>query len=254
LTQGPGKPDNEANDPDWRRDNTSASPAQSPATPAFGNRLLNALEPDDARELAAHLETVPLRRRQQLQLPNHRIDTVYFLERGLASVHAGSRGRQLEVAMIGAEGMTGVAVLLHAERSPQRISMQIAGSAQRIPADRLRRLLSEKGDVRRVFLRYTHNVINEMAGAAFANAKATIPQRVARWILMAQDRLDTDEIQITHEALAIALGTRRPGVTAAVHDLVAQRRIAARRATIVVLDRAALVAMSAPFYVGSPTV
>jgi CRP-like cAMP-binding protein len=249
VAQCPGTPDDKARNDNWRGNDSPAGPAQD-APPAFGNRLLNALAPEDASEIALHLEAVPLRRRQPLQLPNHRIDTIYFLEKGLASVHAGSRGRQLEVAMIGSEGMTGLAVLLHADRSPQRISVQVAGRAQRIPADALRRMLQERTAMRRLLLRYTHDVVSEMAAAVFASAKATVPQRVARWILMAQDRLESEEIPITHEALAAALGTGRSGVTAAIHDLVAQKRIASRRAQIVVMDRAALMTMSAPFYVG----
>jgi CRP-like cAMP-binding protein len=75
-----------------------------------------------------------------------------------------------------------------------------------------------------------------------------VPQRVVRWILRAQDRLETPEIPITHEALAAAVGTGRPGITAAIHDLVAQKRISARRAHIVVVDRNALIAMAGPFY------
>jgi CRP-like cAMP-binding protein len=246
--QGPGGFGNEGDDRLGRKSESSAGSAQASESAAFGNRLLNALAPEDARELSAHLEAVPLRRRQQLQLPNHKIDMVYFLEKGLASVHAGSRGQQLEVAMIGAEGMTGVAVLLHAERSPQRISMLVAGRAQRIPADELRRMLQERPAMRRLLLRYTHTVVNDMAASVFASAKANVPQRVVRWILRAQDRLETPEIPITHEALAAAVGTGRPGITAAIHDLVAQKRISARRAHIVVVDRNALIAMAGPFY------
>ena len=241
--------DNAPGSEEWKQDISSGEThVVERRMPAFDNGLLNALPVEDARDLARHMESVALRRRQQLQLPHHRINTVYFLEQGLASVLAGSRGRQMEVAMIGRDGTTGLSVLLQAERSPQRIVMQVAGRGQRIEVEALRRLMNEKSALKQVMLRYAHTYINQMADAAVANAKATVPQRVARWLVMAQDRLDGNEIPITHEALAASLGTGRPGVTAAIHDLVASRRIATRRGCVAILDRDALLTTSAPFY------
>ena len=190
--------------------------------------------------LGPHLEAVDLPVRKQLENRNKAIEHVYFIEHGFASVVANGTGRSIEVGLIGREGMTGLAVVMGTDRSPHDTFIQAAGDAQRISAAALRSAMEQSPALHRFFLRYGHAFVIQTAQTALANGRSKIEERLARWLLMAQDRLDGDEVPLTHEFLSVMLGVRRPGVTVTLDLLEKQGLIRAKRGVVVILDRTGL--------------
>jgi CRP-like cAMP-binding protein len=201
------------------------------------NQLLAALSNADLALLQPHLEPVSLEVRQVLEAPNEPIKHCYFIERGLASIVALNGHRRLEVGLIGSEGMTGLAIVLGNDRSPYENFIQVAGDGLRVSAGKLREALKQSRSLERVFLGFAHSFMVQTANTALSNGTATLEERLARWLLMANDRLDGDEIPLTHEFLSLMLGVRRAGVTVALHYLEQRGVIRMSRGQIVILDR-----------------
>jgi CRP-like cAMP-binding protein len=204
------------------------------------NRLLARLPPEELDVLRPHLEAVDLPVRKQLEARNKPIETIYFIEHGFASVVANGTGRSIEVGLIGREGMTGLAVIMGSDRSPHETFMQVGGDGQGMSADMLRQVVEEYPALHRSLLRYGHAFMVQTAQTALANGRSKVEERLARWLLMASDRLDGDHVPLTHEFLSVMLGVRRPGVTLALNLLEKQGLIQAKRSTIAIVDRARL--------------
>jgi CRP-like cAMP-binding protein len=206
----------------------------------------------DAALLASSLQPVKLKLRQQLEIANRNIDRAYFIESGLASAVAtgGRKPSGVEVCIIGREGVTGVAVLLGLERSSTSTLVQVEGQAQSITSDELRQAMAKSASLRQVLLRYVHLYIVRVEQTALANAQATIEQRLARWLLMARDRLDSADVPLTHEFVSIMLGVRRAGVTTALIALESRGLIAAARGLITITDPDGLQGAAGGFYDG----
>ncbi len=176
--------------------------------------------------------------RKEMEVPNRQIETVYFMETGIASVVAvQSDDTRIEVGLIGREGMSGLAVVLGGSQSPHSTYIQVAGQGQRIAAKHLRTAMDASGSLHRLLLSYAQVFMVQTAHTAIANALSRINQRLARWILMAHDRMDDNTIPLTHEFLSLMLGVRRAGVTEALQSLKRQKLIDTSRNKIVVLDR-----------------
>jgi CRP-like cAMP-binding protein len=213
-----------------------------PEAPAMQspNRLLARLSPEELDVLGPHLEAVDLPVPKQLEARNKPIETIYFIEHGFASVVANGTGRSIEVGLIGREGMTGLAILMGSDRSPHETFMQVGGDGQRMSAGKCRQLTEENPALHRSLLRYGHAFLIQTAQTALANGRSKVEERLARWLLMANDRLDGTQVPLTHEFLSVMLGVRRPGVTLALDMLEKQGLIQAKRGTIVIVDRAGL--------------
>ena len=180
-------------------------------------------------------------REDELERPNKPIKNVFFPEAGMVSVVAnGARKKKLEVGIIGREGMTGLMVLLGNDRSPYQAYIQIAGSAQRIASDDLRSAMAKSPTLAGVLMRYVQAFMIQTTQTAISNGSGKLEERLARWLLMAQDRVDGDELPLIHDFLALMLGVRRPGVTVTLHSLEAQGLIKTNRGSISVLDREGL--------------
>jgi CRP-like cAMP-binding protein len=202
------------------------------------NRLLCALSAKDRAVLHPHLRLVALKLRQELEQPNRPIRRVYFIEEGVASVVAPEVDRHsVEIGLIGPEGMTGLMVLLGNHQSPNATFVQTAGTALSIDAEALRIALDKSDSLRRILLKYAQAFLVQTAQTSLANARLTLEGRLARWLLMTQDRLGRSQIPMTHEFLATMLGVRRAGVTEALHALEGKRAIRATRGEIAILDR-----------------
>jgi CRP-like cAMP-binding protein len=207
------------------------------------NRILSRLPLADFRLLEPHLTAVELPLRKLLEASNRRIDHIYFIERGFASVVASSPGlRNTEVGIVGNEGLTGVAVIMATDRSPHETYMQSEGFGHRISVAHFRSAMDESASLRQVLLHYAHAFVVQIAFTALANGRSKIEERLARRLLMAHDRVGGDELTLTHELLAIMLGVRRPGVTTALSVLEDKGLIKPKRGAISVLDRAGLTA------------
>ena len=206
------------------------------------NRLLGALSNADFALLQPHLQRTPLKFRQPLQMANRKIRTVYFPESGIASVVAASGGerRQAEVALIGREGMTGIPLLHGVDRSPCDVFIQVEGEGHSIPADALREAMRQSTTLTECLLRFAHVFGVQSAYTALANSQGKIEERLARWLLMAQDRVESDELLMTHEFLALMLGVRRAGVTGALQHLEMKGMVETARGAVTVKDREGL--------------
>ena len=204
------------------------------------NRILSRLSDDDAALLTPDLEPIELALRQVLETPDKPIKHAYFIEYGLASIVAANGHKRLEVGLIGCEGMTGLPIVLGNDRSPNETFMQVPGNGQRIAADKLRTAISQSRSLERALLSFAHSFLNQTANTALSNGTATLEERLARWLLMANDRLRGDEVPLTHEFLSLMLGVRRAGVTVALHYLEQRALISLARKQIVITDREGL--------------
>ena len=207
-----------------------------------GNRILNAMSNADFALLQPHLEKVPLKFRQRLQSSNRLIKNVYFPECGIASVVAvgGGECRQAEVAVVGREGMTGLPIVHGTDRSPGDIFVQVEGGGHCITARKLRDAIDQSVTLLRCLLRYAHVFGIQANYTALANARGCIGERLARWLLMARDRVDSDEMILTHEFLALMLGVRRAGVSEALQAFEKWALIETARGSVTILDREGL--------------
>ena len=215
--------------------------AKNHHTPSIVNCLLGSLPPDDFALIESQLEPVELARRLVLERPQVPIEHVYFPNRGIASIVAGAgRDRRVEVGLFGREGMSGAAVVMGDDRSPQECFVQVAGEGQRITSEGLREAMGTSPTLRLFLLHYVQALLVQTGHTALANAQAQIEERLCRWLLMCHDRVEGDELPLTHEFLATMLGVRRAGVTTAVHALAGRGLIRALRASIEILDRKGL--------------
>src|SRR5688572_21386302 len=206
----------------------------------ISNFILKRLSDDDFALLQPHLETIRLPVRKALEARNRKIRTVYFMESGFASVVAnGATQPSIEVGLIGREGMSGLAVVLGADRPMHESYIQAAGSGLCLAADSLRGAIDKSPSLHRELLKAAYAFQTQVTQTALANGRSKIEERLARWLLMADDRID-GEVPLTHEFLSLMLGVQRSGVTLAVQALEADGLIAARRGRISILKRAKL--------------
>lgn len=215
------------------------------------NGILASLSRADQQLMAEHLEPRALRFRQRVEPAGRKIRNIYFIEEGLASVIAvagGADRRQTEVGIVGYEGVTGIAALLGADRTPHETLMQIAGRGYCITAERMRPLMSESKTLSQAIYRYAHAFGIQSSQTLLANTLGTVEERLARWLLMSQDRLRQAEIRLTHEFLALMLGVRRPGVTIALHRLEDLGFVSSTRGSTTVLNRDGLRKYAKGFY------
>lgn len=215
------------------------------------NRILSSLSRADFGLLEPHLQAVELPLRKELEARNKRVSHVYFMESGFASVVAnGSTKPGIEIGIIGREGMTGLSVVLGTnDVAAHETYMQMAGNGQRMRAVKLREVIAQSVELHHVLLRYVRSFLLQTSSTALANGRSKIEERLARWLLMAQDRIGGDQLALTHEFLSLMLGVRRPGVTVALQELEREGLIANKRSTITILDREGLEAHSNGTYV-----
>jgi CRP-like cAMP-binding protein len=213
--------------------------------PSQPNLILSHLTDSDFKFIEADLEDIALPVRKVLEQPQRRIDSVYFPESGFASVVANGAGKNsIEVGIIGREGMTGLAVLLGHERSKHETYMQAPGRGRRLKTSILRKAIDKRVTLHRSLLRYVNYFLEQAAMTALANGRSTIEARLARWMLMADDRVEGGKLPLTHEFLSLMLGVTRPGVTVAVQLLERKGLIKRQRGSIVISGRKALEKLS----------
>jgi CRP-like cAMP-binding protein len=206
--------------------------------PSSDNRLLASLSTEDFDLLEPHLEVVTLGLRKSLERPNRRIDAVYFPEAGFASVVAvQSSGKEVEVGLIGREGMTGLPIVFGDHRSPHATYIQAPGTGTFMPATELRKAFQSSPSLRDSLLKFVQAFGVQTTHTAICNARSKLDVRLARWLLMAHDRIGEDTLRLTHEFLSLMLGVRRAGVTDALHGLREQGLISYGRGLITVENR-----------------
>lgn len=209
------------------------------------NGLLRALAPDDFALLAPHLRAIDVRLREDLIVADRPVTRCHFPESGVASVVARHDGTEIEVGLVGREGLIGAApVLLGDDRSPHTHFVQIDGRMLAIAAPALRDAVARSRSLQHMLLRYVQTHLIQVAQTAYAQAALDLESRLARWLLMCHDRVDGDALLLTHEFLSIMLGVQRTGVTLALQNLEGAGLIRNRRKRIEILDRARLEALT----------
>ncbi len=202
------------------------------------NRLISGLESDDQALLKPYLSRGNIPFRCVLEKPNRPIERIHFIESGFASLVASTSGdRTLEVALIGREGMTGIAYILGTDRSPNECVIQVEGTSLSLDVEAFSSALQMSTTLRDRLLLYVQALFIQASQTALANGRAQVEQRLTRWLVMAHDRIDGDELALTHELLAVILGARRAGVTVALHNLEGEKLIRSTRGVVTVLDR-----------------
>ncbi len=208
------------------------------------NRLLARLSRADLNLLEPNFDAVDLPVRKQLHARNKRIEHVYFPESGIASIVADGP-HALEIGIIGREGMSGVALVMGIDERPRNETyMQVAGKGHRLSTEHLRQAMDASATLRQAFLQYAYAFMTQMADTALSNGRHKIEERLARWLLLADDRLDDHEIPLTQEFLGVMLGTARPGVTIALQELQRRGWITHRRGAVTIIDRKGLIRSS----------
>jgi CRP-like cAMP-binding protein len=216
------------------------------------NRLLQKIPLEDWDQIGPHLEPVTLKERQVIEVPGKPITHAYFLEIGVVSVVAvDAEDHRIEVGVIGYEGVTGVSLIMGDNRAQHSTYMQIGGSGHRIPQEVLCSTLAASESLRALFLKSAQGFMIQTAHTALANGRAKLEQRLARWLLMAHDRLTSDAVPLTHEFLAVMLGVRRAGVTVAIHGFERRGLVTTRRGQLTLVNRHGIEQIAGSFY-GTP--
>lgn len=220
-----------------------------PQKPLVQNRLLQALPFELLSLLQPQLEEVALANGDRIVVANEPITYAYFLKDGLVSLTLNSLEHgPFEVALVGRDGMLSTALVLGVEHTPFDAVVRVPGVALRIGAGALRQAMAQSGVLREVLMRYVQVLMVWTSHMALANRRQKTEARLALWLLLASDRLDGNDIPITHEILSLLLGTHRPGVTVALHELEEGQMIATRRGQITILDRSRLIKLAGDSY------
>ena len=213
------------------------------------NHLVASLPRKDRLRFLARCEQVDLTFADILCHPAERIRHVYFPVEGYISLLMPVNGHaNLEVELVGSEGMLGVPIVLGVNASPLQALVQGSGAALRMSAAAFRLELASSPALRREMHRYIYVLLVQLAQAAACIRFHVLDARLARWLLMTHDRAHSDQFHLTHEFLAAMLGVRRVGITNAAGLLQKQRLLSYRRGDITILDRHGLEAASCECY------
>ena len=216
------------------REGERSSPQGKPVC----NRILLALPDNEFRSIRPHLEFLPLPHHLLLYEPNRKIDFLYFPNRGLISlVIVMEDGKTVEVAVLGREGFAGVPAVFGLTRSTVREVVQIAGDGFKIKAAAFRQALRSSPLLQAALGRYAVVLAMQISQTAACNRLHDIERRLARWLLLAQDRVDEGCIAMTHDFLATMLGTDRPSVSVAAANLQRKEIIDYTRGSVQILNR-----------------
>ena len=213
------------------------------------NKLLLAVSEVEYRRIRPHLDFQELPKHFSLHEPREKQKFAYFLNSGLASIVVATRGaRDVEAGVVGYEGFIGTALAVRLDSSPLRVVIQISGEGFRISTRALHSVLPAAPDFQLRLSRYAVLQGMQVAQTAACNRLHEVEQRLARWLLMAQDRVGSGTLPITHEFLSIMLGTDRPSVSLAAHVLQQNAAIDYRRGALKILNRKRLEALACECY------
>ena len=208
---------------------------------AVHNKILSALPDREFDELRPHLEFVQLQYHRNIYESTEKIDYAGFLNRGMVSLVVSTKdGRSVEVGVVGREGCVGAPLAADIDKSPYRAIVQIPGDGVRVRSEVLLNILGSAPDLRLLLNRYAHVQGMQVAQLAACNRLHEIEQRLARWMLMCQDRIDADLLPMTHEFFAQMLGAGRPSVTLAAGALQKAGIIRYSRGKVTILNRKGL--------------
>jgi CRP-like cAMP-binding protein len=213
------------------------------------NHLLAALPNDVWQRWKGMLESTVMDLGQVMYEPGTTLTHVYFPTTAIVSLlYVMKNGAPAEIAVVGNEGIVGVAIFMGGESTPSRAVVQSAGHGYRLRSQVLKEEFVANAPVLHLLLRYTQALITQMAQTAVCNRHHSLDQQLCRWLLLSLDRLQSDELIMTQELIANMLGVRREGVTEGATKLQDAGLIRYARGRITVLDRSALELRSCECY------
>jgi CRP-like cAMP-binding protein len=224
--------------------------SETAAEATFRNHILAALPNGEIELLRPHLSRMTMVSGQVLHEANSPIADVFFIENGVVSLAADTRDQgQVEVGLLGREGFAGTSAILNAEPwSVHRAFSQVPGDAYRMSSTALRSAVEQCASLRHRCLRHVEMLMVQTSQVAACNARHNLPERLARWLLMVRDRIDSDNLPMTQEFLSVMLGVRRSGVSVAASTLQAGGLIQVLRGHVKVLDHDGLAAAACDCY------
>ncbi|WER46670.1 Crp/Fnr family transcriptional regulator [Cupriavidus sp. WKF15] len=206
-----------------------------------GNHLLSVLPESEWSRLAAQLMPVDLPLGSAIYESGDRLDYAFFPTTSIVSLlYVMENGASAEIAIVGNEGVVGIAIFMGGETMPSRAIVQSAGAGFMLDRAAMKAEFNRGGPMQRLLLRYTQALITQMAQTAVCNRHHSIDQQLCRWLLLSLDRLPTNKLRMTQELIANMLGVRRAGVTEAALKLQEAGLIHYHHGCIDVLDRAGL--------------
>jgi len=213
------------------------------------NHLLAALPAEVYARLFPNLELVQMPLGEVLYESGDQLRHVYFPTTSIISMlYVMIDGASAEIAVVGNEGILGVALFMGGETMPNRAVVQSAGHAYRLNGQLLKQEFNRSGELQHLLLRYTQALLTQMAQTAVCNRHHSLDQQLCRWLLLSLDRLPSNELVMTQELIANMLGVRREGVTEAAGNLHRAGLIEYKRGHIAVLDRSGLEARACECY------
>jgi len=205
------------------------------------NRLLDALPPADFERLLPDLELVLMPLSWAVYESGGELGYIYFPTTAIVSLlYVTEDGSSAEIAIVGNDGLIGIALFMGGDSTPSRAVVQSAGYGYRLSARALKDEFARTGNLQQLVLRYTQALITQIAQTAVCNRHHSVDKQLCRWLLLSLDRLPSNELKMTQELIANMLGVRRGGVTSAAHKLQKEGLIEYSRGTIVILDREGL--------------
>lgn len=213
------------------------------------NHLLAALPTAEFERLAPHLELVPMLLGESLYEPGVQLQYVYFPTTAIVSLlYVLESGASAEIAGVGNEGILGISLFMGGDTTPSSAVVQTAGHGYRLPGRLLKEEFNRAGLMQRLLLRYTQALLTQMCQTTACNRHHSIEQQLCRWLLLTLDRLPSNELVMTQELVASALGVRRESITEAAGKLQRAGLIRCRRGQIAVLERSGLEAGACECY------
>ena len=226
---------------------TKTLPTKMRASP--GNLLLAGMPAEDRLRLLGDRVPIDLRLSETLNEPGDRARYVYFpIDSFISLITPGTERAQLEIGLVGNEGMLGVPLLLGVNLSPLRALVQGAGHAWRIDVAHFIEVIERHASIRAALNRYLYVFLAQLMQTATCTRFHLVEARLARWLLMSRDRAHSSQFHVTHEFLAYMLGVRRVGVTGAASALQRRKLIRYRRGDVSVLDVRGLEIAACPCY------
>jgi CRP-like cAMP-binding protein len=205
------------------------------------SHLLAVLPRSESERLFPHLELVPLPLGEALYESGDQLNHVYFPTTAIVSLlYVMENGASAEIAVVGNEGIVGIALFMGGETMPNRAVVQSAGHAYRLKGNLLKQEFNRAGALQHLLLRYTLALLSQMAQTAVCNRHHSVDKQLCRWLLLSLDRLPSNELSMTQELIANMLGVRREGVTEAAGNLQSAGLIHYSRGRITVLNRPGL--------------
>lgn len=204
------------------------------------NRILDALPAEEFERIAPHLEFVSLTLSQVLFRPEENINHVYFPTNSIVSLLTDLEdGSGMEVGLVGKEGVVGISAILGGSET-KVATVQGEGGALRLAVGKLREEFNKGETLQTALLRYTHALMTQISQSVVCNTRHPIAGRLARWLLMYGDRMESNEFELTHEFMSHMLGVRRSGISEVAGQLQEMNLIRYRHGHITILDRPGL--------------